>query len=152
MPPEPYVPPADEYEDIPEDREEEPRALDARPRDDGTIDLTDPVAQRTARASQKRLDREVAEYWKRQLDDKIGRRALWELLVSFHAFETRFSIGNSGFPCPEATWFQAGESSAGQRLFMSLQRHNFAGAHQMLIEHNPDFAPPKKPKRVTEDG
>jgi hypothetical protein len=113
---------------------------------DETVNAADPVAARERRRKID-IDRENAEqFWQRVFADPIGRREMWGILQSAHAFEDRFACGPNGFPQPEATWLQAGEQAFGLRLFFSWQRMDPHGVLQMQLENDHRLARPK-PKR-----
>lgn len=83
------------------------------------------------------------------LSTKSGRHELYRVLASACTFEDRFACGPNGFPQPEATWFQAGEKSLGQRLFLTWLRIDREAVFLMLDENDPRFSkqipPPAKP-------
>lgn len=150
MPIEPFEPPEDEYEDIPGRQAE--LALD-NPKLDGrnadtTPDAADPRGQQRIRQKKKFQVQQSADFWQRVFSDPVGRRVMWEMLESMHTFETRFACTPAGFPCAEATWFQAGEHETGQRLYHTFMRHDFEGCALMLREYHPDFVQ-RQPKRTT---
>jgi hypothetical protein len=143
MPPEPFTPPADEYEDV----DETQRPVGEKPAKDETPNAADPKQIARALQKQRFTALQIEEFWRNKvLSDPVGRRAVWELLEALHAFDTRFASTPAGFPCPEATWFQAGETNAGDRVFKSMLRRDFAATHLMLQEFHPDFIV-KKPRR-----
>lgn len=112
----------------------------------------DPV--RIARARQ-RADFEAdqrAEFWRGILSTEIGRMVMWEVLIGMHTFEERFAISPSGFPQPEATWFQAGEKAAGWRLYDALRKAAFEEVHQMHLEWDSYFVEMKKKTRKKSNG
>lgn len=87
-----------------------------------------------------------AAFWRAALNDPVGRREIWSLLISCHTFEERFACGPTGYPQPEASWFQAGERETGLRLYRSLLRIDHELVSQMHHEHDAAFAS-SKPKR-----
>lgn len=92
--------------------------------------------QRTrSRLRQKESDR----FWQSQLATEIGRRELWRVLEAAGAFNVSFACGPNGFPQPEATWFQFGQTQFGQRLFFSWQRIDPQGVLLMQQENDPRF-------------
>lgn len=141
MPPEPFVPPEDEYEDV--------DAL-GQPTDDQAVDetpsATDPKDQARRRRSHAVEAENLARFWHDLMENPIGRLAMWRWLQALHAFETQFATA-AGFPQPEATWFKFGEQQSGQRLYQTLMKHNLEATNRMLIEHHPDFAAPPKRRR-----
>lgn len=140
----PFVPPPEEYED--EEVVEGARDQNAA---DETPDAVSPRAQARQKQSKKFREQQLADFWKRTLSDPVGRMAMWGILDSLRTFETRFACGPAGFPCPEATWFQAGEQATGQRLYHSFMKFDLEGTWLMLKEHHPDFVAPRKPARST---
>lgn len=83
--------------------------------------------------------REAAEFWRRVFADTTGRREMWKVLASLHTFEDSFAVGPNGFPQVEASWFRAGQSSAGKRLLDSWTILDFLGVYRMRREHDPQF-------------
>ena len=69
---------------------------------------------------------------------------MWGVLEALKAFEVNFACGPNGFPQAEATWFNAGVSNSGQRLFLSWLKIARPGVLAMLDEHHRDFAKPVK--------
>ena len=107
----------------------------------------DPVKITRARQrAEFRVDQR-ADFWKKVLSDPSGRMVMWEVLAGMHTFEDRFATTPAGFPCPEATWFQAGEKAAGWRLYDALRKAAFEEVQQMHIELDPYFAEMKKTNR-----
>ena len=110
-------------------------------------------ADDAVRADKKRLDDverfrlEAEAFWKQVFAHPIGRREMWSILHSGHAFETRFACSPSGFGQPEATWFHAGEQDFALRLFMSWQVLDPEGVLVMQREHDARFKKPERPKK-----
>lgn len=92
--------------DRPEAEPEQPSAVDAR-------------AHGRIRAGKKLKARESEKFWRDIFESELGRREMWGLLQSAHAFEERFACGPNGFPQVEATWLHAGEQALGQRLYQT---------------------------------
>lgn len=108
------------------------------------FDAGDPVAVKRRERKVTREQRESDQFWEYVFNLEVGRRELYRLLRDCHAFEDRFACGPNGFPQPEATWFQAGESALGRRLFQTwMVRHTNAVA-LMLRENDPRFQKSKK--------
>jgi len=124
----------DEPENPPDDDEsgeqQQPSPLD---------NAASPKAQRKRRLGKKLLERETADFWSGVLSTEIGRREIWRLLNDGHAFDERFACGPNGFPQPEATWFQAGESSFARRLYLTLARIDRAATLRMHDENDHRF-------------
>lgn len=113
----------------------------------------DAGSARGVRSRKREIDRERREgddFWRRMLNDPIGRRELWRMLADLHTFEVRFACGPNGFPQPEATWFQLAEYAYGQRLYLSWSRIDRAAVFMMHDEHDPRFAKPKAPRKRPE--
>jgi hypothetical protein len=110
------------------------------------VDAADARSYRKQRNTAEFRKRQAQEFWQRVFADPIGRREMWGILQEAHAFEERFACGPSGFPQPEATWFQAGIQSLGQRLFQSWTILDRAGVFMMLDEFDPRFVKPKPAK------
>lgn len=115
-----------------------------------TPSAADPEQAKRIRNRGKREAAEGDAFWRQVLADKVGRREVWRLLMNAHAFEDRFAVGPNGFPQSEATWFQAGERSVGQRLYLSLLRIDHAAIYTMHTEHDGAFGGGKPPPRRTE--
>jgi hypothetical protein len=149
MPPEPFVPPADEYEDMPEHVEDESRDAGAV---DQTPSATDAKAQARAKHLRKLNEKKVAEFWsKRVLNDEVGRGVVWGMLASLDTFRTSVPVGPGGLANPEAAWFQYGQRQAGMGIFLTAMKQDYMATHQMLVEHHPDFALPKPVRRKKND-
>jgi len=110
------------------------------------VDAADGRAYRRQRNTAEFRKRQAQEFWQRVFADPIGRREMWGILQSAHTFEERFACGPSGFPQPEATWFEAGIQSHGQRLFQSWTVLDRAGVFLMMDEHDPRFVKSKPAK------
>jgi hypothetical protein len=90
---------------------------------------------------------EASRFWRRVLSDPVGRRELFKILASGHAFEERFACGPTGVPQSEATWFQAGEQSFAFNLYRSWKRMDPVGVLRMELENDPLMRPPPKRRR-----
>lgn len=96
--------------------------------------------QRLSIKARRRIEqREEIELWIAVLSTPVGRRTIWNLLQSAHAFEERFGDRASPFPHPEATWFRAGEQAFGQRLYQMLLAFDPGLVAAMHAEHDPVF-------------
>lgn len=105
----------------------------------------DPVKIEKARHKAKLKIDQRAEFWRKTLSTEIGRLVLWEVLENLSTFKTRFAAAPpNGFPCSEATWFNAGEQAAGWRLYDALRKAAFEEVHLMHLENDPYFAEAKK--------
>ena len=105
-------------------------------------DAVDAGDARVYRKRRKRLNLErenSQDFWKRVFADPVGRREMWGILCSAHAFEERFACGPSGFPQPEATWFHAGEQSFGLRLYQTWLLFDRNGVMMMHDEFDARF-------------
>lgn len=128
------------------DDDDEPETLEQL---DGPLDGTESVAAPSAhRRRQERIraeEQQIVDFWRAVMADPVGRRVLWVFLAfDCHAFETKFACGPSGFPQPEATWFQAGQQQVGDRLYKTLLKHCRESVAVMHDEHDPDFAKPRR--------
>lgn len=112
-----------------------------------TEDAASPRRYRSKKRKAEIERREGENFWKRCLNDPAGRRELFRFLQSCHFAEDRFACGPNGFPQPEATWFQAGEKSVGERLFHSLCVLDREHAFLMLDEHDPRYAARRIPEK-----
>lgn len=116
-----------------------------------TTNLTDPKSQRRSRDRIKREAQEEESFWRAVFNDKAGRRTMWRLLQDdCHGFTPPFACGPNGFPQPEATWFQAGQYTIGQRLSQRWQFMAPEGYALMMTEHDPRFTKPKAERRQPE--
>lgn len=119
----------DDTDDQPEDGQ--PQAFDAG----------EPSAVRKRETKAQIKQRRADEWWRRILADPVGRLEMWGIIQSeCHAFEERFACGPNGFPQAEATWFEAGRQSVGQRLFLTLMARDPVNTMLMLTEYDPRFA------------
>lgn len=97
------------------------------------------VQKRESKA--KRAKRLSDAWWRRVLADPVGRAQMWGIIqTECHAFEERFACGPVGFPDANATWFEAGRQSVGQRLYQTLMTIDPMNTHLMLIENDPRFS------------
>lgn len=108
-----------------------------------TVDAGTPKGVRRQVISQKRREKDAKEFYTAVFASEIGRREMWDILRSLHTFETRFAVSPVGFPDPNATWFNAGEQAAGQRLFKSWLRIDREGVLLMMQEHDADLGSAK---------
>lgn len=106
-------------------------------------------AQIAARSQKQRETKnDAAKFWNSVFATANGRREMWNILQESHAFEVRFACGPNGFPQPEATFFNAGESAFGLRLYQSWLLMEPEGVRAMHIENDSKWAKPKRaPKR-----
>ncbi len=111
---------------------------------EGIGNAVDPVVRKRAAEKQRQTVESGDAYWRRQLADPVGRREIWALIQSAHAFEERFACGPNGAPQPESTWFQAGEQSFGLRLYLKLQQIDREGIWLAQNEHDPRYAKASK--------
>lgn len=103
------------------------------------FDSGDPVEVSRRRRTAKFKEREAAQFWEAIFATELGRREIYKILRDSKAFEDRFACGPNGFPSPEATWFQAGESSWGRRMVDSWLVTHTAMFALMLRENDPRF-------------
>lgn len=125
---------------------------DELPSEQPTVDAASREGVRKQERRQDREEREATEFWRTVFADPVGRREMWRLLRDLHPFEERFACGPSGFPQPEATWFEAGKQAVGLHLYHHWTRVAREGVLMMLDEHDPRFAKPKRRKRDRPDG
>ncbi len=105
------------------------------------FDAGEPAQVRKRETAAQRRTREADDWWRRILADPIGRREMWGIIqTECHAFEERFACGPNGFPQTEATWFEAGRQSVGQRIFQTILARDPVNTMRMLTEHDPRFA------------
>lgn len=132
----------DDDRDSPSDDESAERA----PAEQPTVSATN---NETQRQRNERIEREKLEgdvFWKQVFASPVGRREMWRMLAQLHPFEERFGVTPAGFPCPEKSWFHAGEQSFGLRLYHSWCALDRPAVFLMHDEHDQRFAKPK-PKR-----
>jgi hypothetical protein len=120
---------------------------DRAPAEQETVGADDLETERRRRNRIKREYDEAVGFWSHALSTEIGRREIWKLLESAHAFEDRFACGPNGFPQVEATWFQAGEKAFGQRLWLTLQKYDLQGVLKMHSELDGRMGKPNVPRR-----
>lgn len=99
----------------------------------------EPKQVRKRRVTQKMRERDDVRFLQDILKDEAGRRFLWRILEAAHTFEERFACGPNGFPQVEATWFEAGIQSFGQRLYQTWLRTDPAAVAAMHRENDPRF-------------
>lgn len=99
-----------------------------------------PAAVRKRITRTKLQAKEGAAFWRTALSTRAGRRELYLLLQNARTFDTPFACGPTGFPQPEASWWQAGQHDLGQRLFLSWQRIDRDAVFLMLDENDPRFS------------
>jgi hypothetical protein len=117
---------------------------------DENEDGSEQPAVETPRSQKQRIayDAEQARlFWQQVFAHPVGRREMWAILQSAHTFEERFACGPNGFPQPEATWFEAGVQSFGQRLQRTWMAKQPEGYLAMLFENDPQFPKPSPPKK-----
>lgn len=111
---------------------------------DQPYDAGDPVQVERQRRTRKLVDRDSERWWQAVFASEIGRREMYGLLRDCKAFEERFACGPNGFPQPEATWFQAGESAWGRRIADTWMVRHPAEFILMLQENDPRFKKDRK--------
>lgn len=112
---------------------------------EGSLNLTDPRAQRRQR---KRVDNETelaSKFWCDVFSHPVGRREMWRMLTTAQSdgnpFTPPFACGPNGFPQPDATWFRAGQYALGQHFYQTwMQQAGVEAVKLMLDEHDPRFA------------
>lgn len=121
-----------------------PEEEDVLPVESGAPNVAEPakVRQRTRDTRRKaRREEDVRrEWWQQAFSTPEGRRELWGILASGHAFDERFVAGPNGFPCTEATWCEAGEQRLAFRVYLSWLRLDPDGVALMLAENDPRLA------------
>jgi hypothetical protein len=134
---------------IPEEEEEIPSVADP----EGAHNLLDARANRRTR---KRIDNEAelaSKFWRDVFSTPVGRREMWRLLSSGSngdPLRPPFALGPSGFPQPEATWFEAGRYATAQTWLQIWSIYAREGVFAMLDEHDPRFAKPRKARRISD--
>jgi len=103
------------------------------------FDAGDPEQVAGRRRSKKLQERDSERFWKAIFATELGRREMYALLRDSKAFEVRFACGPNGFPQPEATWFQAGESEWGRRMADTWMARHPDEYLAMLRENDPRF-------------
>lgn len=113
-----------------------------------TLDLTDPKSQKRARDRQRREAQEIDGLWRGVMNLPVGRRAVWTMIIQdCHGFSPPFACGPNGFPQTEATWFQAGQYSIGQRLYQRLMRMAPESVALMHAENDATFIAARRSRR-----
>lgn len=108
----------------------------------------EPKALRQQRRTARWHERQAAAFWNTVFSTEVGRREMWGILASGHAFDERFVSAPNGFPQSEATWCQAGEQRLAFRLYLSWLRLCPEGVTLMLLENEPGLVPPKRRNRA----
>jgi hypothetical protein len=117
----------------------------------GTVNLSDPKSVKKSRDRARREEQEEASFWRAVLNDRIGRRVMWNLLVNeCGGFSPTFQCGPNGFPQPDATWFAAGKYAVGQILYQRWMRLAREGLTQMMDENHPSFVATKRTRRSSQ--
>jgi hypothetical protein len=143
MPPEPFISPANEYEDAPsEDEIAATAALD----DTEAAASPEDMARRNRRI--KLQVERVQRAWKDMMATPHGREAVWELLNDCGITQMRIAKSPFGFPDTNETFFEAGKHAVGEALSQKLQIIDYESHRAMMLEHHPAFAPPRKTKRA----
>jgi len=105
------------------------------------FDAGEPGAVKKRETKAQLRQRQSDAWWNKLLSDPVGRREMWGIIqTECHAFEERFATGPNGFPQSEATWFEAGRQSVGQRIWQTMFMRDPAGAMLMLAENDSRFA------------
>lgn len=94
----------------------------------------------TALAARRAWEEQRA-FWTGVMSTPLGRREMWKLLSTTHAFSTHFAQSNGGFPDPNATWFKAGAQQWGMALYHQLMQFAPDGTALMMVEYVPDDKP-----------
>jgi len=100
------------------------------------VDAADPVSVEKQRRRRRKTDNEADLFWQGVFSTEIGRREMWAILQSGHAFETPFMASPGGFPDPNAAWHRAGEMAYALRLYHSWMAAAPEGVTQMHQEHD----------------
>jgi hypothetical protein len=110
-------------------------------------DAGNPRSVRRRKVKKELQEREADRFWReRVFNDEIGRREMWAILREAHTFEERFACGPNGFPQVEATWFEAGKQSLGQRIYQTWLLRYPELVMAMHRENDPRFAQTEKEK------
>lgn len=107
----------------------------------------EPKTYRTKSRELAMREAEREQFWRAVLASDVGRREMWGILQDAHFDADRFGVGPSGVPDLAATWLSRGEQAFGYRIFLTLLRHDRAGALRMLEEHDHRLARPEPPRR-----
>jgi hypothetical protein len=105
----------------------------------GQVNSADPETVEEQERLQREERAEALRFWAAVLQDPVGRREIWRLLVDAGLFTNVFAYSPVGFPHPEATWFQAGKADGARRLYAALARDHRALVLQMHDEYDPHF-------------
>lgn len=104
------------------------------------FDAGEPAQVKKRESKSKLRQRQSDAWWAKLLADPVGRREMWGIVqTECHAFDERFACGPNGFPQPEATWFEAGRQSIGQRIYQTMFMRDPAGTMLMLAENDSRF-------------
>lgn len=104
------------------------------------FDAGEPAQVKKRESKAKLRERQADAWWAKLLGDPVGRREMWGIIqTECHAFEERFACGPNGFPQEQATWFEAGRQSVGQRIYQTMFMRDPAGTMLMLAENDARF-------------
>jgi len=101
-----------------------------------TVNAAEPQSIERQKRRRRKTQYEADLFWQQVFASEVGRREMWAILQSGHAFETPFMAGPSGFPDPNAAWHRAGEMSFAQRLYHSWMAAAPEGVIKMHQEHD----------------
>lgn len=107
--------------------------LDANP------DAADDAAEAKAKLRAKIEARAAENFWRSVFGMPAGRREMWKLLTRLHAFETQLPVSPTGFPYPEAAWFEFGKTMEGNAILQDWMLVALDGVTAMLREHDGRF-------------
>lgn len=132
----------------PEDIKEEPDADEGINAEEATslnptVDAGTKRGVRKQVLTAKRKQVQAEDFYRQIFASEVGRREMWDILKSLGTFDTVFATGPNGFPNEMATWFQAGQREAGQRLWKSWLKLDKDGVLLMMTEHDADLQKPK---------
>ena len=126
--------------------------------DDPSIEVpsaVDPGKNVRIRNKAKREQAEAVAFWSAVFADRMGRLEMWKILEASSNGgwrSTPFALGPTGFPQPEATWYNAGEREFALRLYHSWLRMVPEGVLLMLRENDDRFIEPKPKPKAKRDG
>ncbi len=113
-----------------------------------TVDAGSPRKVRNQQRVARDREKEAERFWCEIMARQDGRRIVWELLDDAGVFRTTFAASPTGFPDPSATFFHMGEKAFGERLYMTLVKHDRTAVLLMHQEHDPRLVKAKAPRET----
>ena len=113
-----------------------PPELPTQASEEHTVNAADPKQYRRRVRDSELRDKERDAFWRRVLDDPVGRREIWAFLENHFAFDDPFAVGPNGMPHDAATYYKQGQKRACTDLINAMARIDRAGFFLMLDEND----------------